>query len=164
MSFGKNSKKQCADTMQIFFEESVASDPTNNFVTLVFCGAETDHIPDTNGNVWWYDHYQVSKSRHESPRAGIERYVKLQVDTDLPYWIVDYVKRPGSGQTSDPCNDKGMYFRGVEIDISISQQASPDWRHLKWDVSHRKGLKFHQIGLLNARYKVTNVQHLDFRY
>ena len=62
MSFGKNSKKQCADTMQIFFEESVASDPTNNFVTLVFCGAETDHIPDTNGNVWWYDHYQVSKN------------------------------------------------------------------------------------------------------
>ena len=57
-----NSQKQCADTMQIFFEESVASDPTNNFMTLVFCGAETDHIPDTNGNVWWYDHYQVSKN------------------------------------------------------------------------------------------------------
>jgi hypothetical protein len=108
--------QQCADTMQLFFEESVASDPTNNFMTLVYCGAETDHIPDANGNVWWYDHYQV--------------------DTDLPYWIVDYVKSPGSGQTADPCNDKGMYFRGVEIDISISQQASPDWRHLKWDVSH----------------------------
>ena len=57
-----------------------------------------------------------------------------------------------------------MYFRGVEIDISISQQASPDWRHLKWDVSHRKGLKFHQIGLLNASYKVTNVQDLEYRY
>ena len=45
--------------MQLFFEESVASDPTNNFMTLVYCGAETDHIPDANGNVWWYDHYQV---------------------------------------------------------------------------------------------------------
>ena len=48
--------------MQLFFEESVASDPTNNFMTLVFCGAETDHIPDNNGNVWWYDHYQVGGS------------------------------------------------------------------------------------------------------
>lgn len=69
----------------------------------------------------------------------------------MPYWIVDYVKSPGSGQTADPCNDKGMYFRGVEIDISISQQASPDWRHLKWDVSHRKRLLFGRLRLISFK-------------
>ena len=69
----------------------------------------------------------------------------------MPYWIVDYVKSPGSGQTADPCNDKGMYFRGVEIDISISQQASPDWRHLKWDVSHRKRLLFGRLRLISCK-------------
>ena len=62
-----NSWKQCADTMQLFFEESVASDPTNNFMTLVYCGAETDHIPDNNGNVWWYDHYQVGRNSNRFP-------------------------------------------------------------------------------------------------
>ena len=29
-----------------------------------------------------------------------------------------------------------MYIRGIEIDISISLQASPDWRHTKWDITH----------------------------
>ena len=40
------------------------------------------------------------------------------------------------GKENDPCDGKGMYVRGVEVDISISLQASPDWRHTKWDLSH----------------------------
>ena len=56
--------------MQLFFEESVASDPTNNFMTLVFCGAETDHIPDNKGNVWWYDHYQVGRNSYRFPSTN----------------------------------------------------------------------------------------------
>ena len=54
----------------------------------------------------------------------------------MPYWIVDAIKKPGIGGLDDPCNDQGMYIRGVEIDMSISTKASPDWRHTKWDISH----------------------------
>ena len=92
-------------------------DQTNNYLSLVFCASESGHKPDEDGNVWWYDHYQA--------------------DTDLPYWIVDVVKQPGdTGNPEDPCQGRGMYIRGVEVDISISLQASPDWRHTKWDLSH----------------------------
>lgn len=30
-----------------------------------------------------------------------------------------------------------MYIRGVEVDLSIVQRATPDWRHTKWDISHQ---------------------------
>ena len=48
--------QKCADTMQLYFQEFVMNDQTNNFVTLIFCGKEEDTRPDdTRGNVWWYD-------------------------------------------------------------------------------------------------------------
>ena len=115
-------------------------DQTNSYISIVFCADEDGHKPDRDGNVWWYDHYQA--------------------DTDLPYWIVDVIQRPGQATNDqDPCQGKGMYIRGVEVDMSIalqvreqlpvctsgSIQASPDWRHTKWDLSHEgpndKGFK-----------------------
>ena len=51
---------ECAETMNNYFKGNVELDESNNYVTLVFCAAEGDHKPDTDGNVWWYDHIQVS--------------------------------------------------------------------------------------------------------
>ena len=51
---------QCAQSMQLYFNSVVQSDPSKNYVTLVFCATEDGHKPDENGNVWWYDHSQVS--------------------------------------------------------------------------------------------------------
>ena len=49
----------CAGTMNKYFEEFITDDVTNTYITLVWCGAEGGHMPDKDGNVWWYDHYQV---------------------------------------------------------------------------------------------------------
>ena len=53
--------------------------------------------------------------------------------------MVDAIKKPGESFVPDqcPCKDKGMYIRGVEVDLSIAQRAFPDWRHTKWDISHQ---------------------------
>ena len=54
---------QCAESMQWYFENIMQSDPSKNYVTLAFCATEDGHRPDENGNVWWYDHFQVSNSQ-----------------------------------------------------------------------------------------------------
>jgi len=109
--------QKCADTMQLYFQEFVMNDQTNNFVTLIFCGKEEDTRPDdTRGNVWWYD--------GEYPNG------------DREYWICDQTSKLVTNEETYACGRRGMYVRGIEIDISISLQASPDWRHTKWDITH----------------------------
>jgi len=108
-----NELQSCVDTMQTYFQEFVMDDQTNNYVTLAFCGMPEDTKPSgSRGNVWWYDGEYATGDR--------------------PYWIVDQ----STTQETYACSTKGMYMRGVEVDISISLQASPDWRHTKWDISH----------------------------
>ena len=111
----------CADTMSKWHQDYIGDDKSNNYVTLAFCGAVEDDKPDENGNVWWYDH---------------------KGDKDNRYWIADAIQEPGTSGLgeSDPCGDKGMYVRGVQVDVSISQEPSPDWRHAKWDISHEQPL------------------------
>ena len=112
----------CADAMSKWHADYIGDDKSNNYVTLAFCGAEEDDKPDENGNVWWYDH--------------------IQKDTDFRPWIADAIKKPGTSVLgeSDPCDDKGMYVRGIQVDVSIARQPSPDWRHAKWDISHEQPL------------------------
>ena len=52
------------------------------------------------------------------------------------YWICDQTSRLVPNEETYACGRRGMYVRGIEIDISISLQASPDWRHTKWDITH----------------------------
>lgn len=88
-------------------------DETNNYVTLAFCGKESDTRQDNlRGSVWWYDGDYAS--------------------SDRPFWIVDETTE----EQTYACGNKGMYMRGIEVDISISLQASPDWLHTKWDLVH----------------------------
>ena len=52
------------------------------------------------------------------------------------YWICDQTSKLVTNEETYACGRRGMYVRGIEIDISISLQASPDWRHTKWDITH----------------------------
>ena len=75
-------------------------DQTNNYVTLAFCGMPEDTKPSgSRGSVWWYDGEYATGDR--------------------PYWIVDQ----STTQETYACSTKGMYMRGVEVDISISLQV-----------------------------------------
>ena len=86
--------------MQTYFQEFVMDDQTNNYVTLAFCGKPEDTKPDSaRGNVWWYDGEYATGDR--------------------PYWIVD----ENTDKETYACSTKGMYIRGVEVDISISLQV-----------------------------------------
>ena len=39
------------------------------------------------------------------------------------------------------CGEKGMYMRAIEVDKSIAATFNPDFRHTKWNISH-KGLLY----------------------
>ena len=48
--------QKCVNTMEtLFWEPQIGKDPTNNYITLAWCGKEADTRDDGQGNVWWYD-------------------------------------------------------------------------------------------------------------
>ena len=53
-----------------------------------------------------------------------------------PYWVEDAI----STRDTPACQSKGLFIRAIEVDVSIAQEASPDWRHTKWNISHSGAL------------------------
>ena len=45
----------CVQEMSEYFKKIIQDDKTNTYVTLAWCGTPQDAVPDSEGNVWWYD-------------------------------------------------------------------------------------------------------------
>ena len=52
-----------------------------------------------------------------------------------PLWIAD----AKTETETFACGERGMYMRAIEVDKSIAAKFNPDFRHTKWNISH-KGL------------------------
>jgi len=107
--------KSCVNEMEAYFQKFIMDDKTNTYVTVAWCGTPEDASPDGKGNVWWYDGWDN----------------KVQ---DKPYYVIDAVER----DRTTPCGTQGMIMRGIEVDISISIYAAPDYIHTKWDIAHKE--------------------------